>query len=187
MRVMDGDDKPGAGVDRTIITPLLAMPMADRVAHLVRGTRNANQFFGKAWKNPPPVPVFEPFMALRALVAAGVEFIVVDGLAGAAWGSPVISIETAICYRPSAANEAALERAHTNLAGAAGPIECIAAADYDDLLSRATELAIEPGLRVLICSLDDLIRMKRAANRPKDRIELEILAAVKEEREKLGL
>jgi len=27
--------------------------------------------------------------------------------------------------------------------------------------------------------------MKRAANRPKDRIELEILAAVKEEREKL--
>jgi hypothetical protein len=29
--------------------------------------------------------------------------------------------------------------------------------------------------------------MKRAANRPKDRIELEILAAVKEEREKPGL
>lgn len=34
---------------------------------------------------------------------------------------------------------------------------------------------------------DDLMRMKRASNRPEDRIELEILAAVKEEREKLGL
>ena len=53
-------------------------------------------------------------------------------------------------------------------------------------LQNATEIEIE-GMRVLMASLDDLMRMKRAADRPKDRIELEILAAVKEEREKLGL
>jgi hypothetical protein len=57
---------------------------------------------------------------------------------------------------------------------------------YDELRQNAAEVELED-LRVLVCSLDDLIRMKRAAGRPKDRIELEILAAVKEEREKLGL
>lgn len=57
---------------------------------------------------------------------------------------------------------------------------------YDDLLKNASQIDLDD-LRVLVCSLDDLIRMKQAAGRPKDRIELEILAAVKEEREKLGL
>jgi len=42
-------------------------------------------------------------------------------------------------------------------------------------------------LRVDVADIDDLIRMKRAAGRRKDRIELEVLAAVREEREALGL
>jgi hypothetical protein len=33
----------------------------------------------------------------------------------------------------------------------------------------------------LVASLDDLIRMKRAAGRPKDRVELEILGALRDE------
>jgi hypothetical protein len=37
------------------------------------------------------------------------------------------------------------------------------------------------GLRVPIASLDDLIQMKRASGRPKDRAELEILGALKQE------
>jgi hypothetical protein len=37
---------------------------------------------------------------------------------------------------------------------------------------------------VAVCDLDDLIRMKRAAGRRKDRIELEVLTAVREERER---
>lgn len=73
---------------------------------------------------------------------------------------------------------------------AAGPLDCVGTPaptkGYDELFANATEVELEH-LRVLVCSLDDLIRMKRAAGRPKDRIELEILAAVKEEREKLGL
>lgn len=177
----------GTGVDRTLITPLLAMSVPDRMRYIVAATQSANAFFGKAWKQPPPSPLFDAFAALRALVEHGVEFIVVDGLAGAAWGSPVVTIETAIRYRESPANLAALGRSLDALGDTAGPVHHAPAPDYDDLLSRATAVVIEPDLRVLVCSLDDLIRMKRAANRPKDRIELEILAAVKEEREKLGL
>ena len=37
------------------------------------------------------------------------------------------------------------------------------------------------GVPVLVASLDDLMAMKRAAGRPKDRIELEILGALREE------
>jgi hypothetical protein len=52
--------------------------------------------------------------------------------------------------------------------------------DYERLRVTAvsTNVAGEP---VLVASLDALITMKRAANRPKDRIELEILGALREE------
>jgi hypothetical protein len=38
--------------------------------------------------------------------------------------------------------------------------------------------------KVLVAALEDLIRLKKAAGRPKDRIELEILSALKEEIER---
>lgn len=38
--------------------------------------------------------------------------------------------------------------------------------------------------KVVVASLDDLIRLKRAAGRPKDLVEVEILAALREEIEK---
>ena len=72
-----------------------------------------------------------------------------------------------------------------------GPFDCLGTpsgtAGYSDLTRNASEMKLDEDTRVLVCSLDDLMRMKRAAGRPKDRIELELLAAVKEEREKLGL
>jgi hypothetical protein len=43
------------------------------------------------------------------------------------------------------------------------------------------------GTTVAVVDLDDLIRMKVAAGRPKDRIEVEVLAAVREERERRGV
>ena len=54
-------------------------------------------------------------------------------------------------------------------------------AGYDDLVANSMPTSLGAGLMVRICSLDDLIRMKRAAGRPKDRIELEVLTAVREE------
>jgi hypothetical protein len=52
---------------------------------------------------------------------------------------------------------------------------------YDDLVANAVETDLGEGLVVPVCHLDDLIRMKRAAGRPKDRIEVEVLAALRDE------
>ena len=54
---------------------------------------------------------------------------------------------------------------------------------YEGLSRNATKMDVG-GLDVLVASIDDLILMKRAGGRPKDLIEVEILAAVREEREK---
>jgi len=57
--------------------------------------------------------------------------------------------------------------------------------DFETLARHAVG-AIVYGLEVRIASLDDLIAMKRAAGRPKDRIELEILGALREEIDRGG-
>jgi hypothetical protein len=57
--------------------------------------------------------------------------------------------------------------------------------DYAALAAHASSADVEAG-RVLIASLDDLVAMKRAAGRPKDRIELEILGALREEIDRAG-
>jgi len=51
---------------------------------------------------------------------------------------------------------------------------------YDDLLATATDVDLDQ-LTVKVCDIEDLIRMKRAAARPKDLIEVEVLAAVRQE------
>jgi predicted nucleotidyltransferase len=53
---------------------------------------------------------------------------------------------------------------------------------YDDLIRTADEVDLDD-LTVNVCGLEDLIRMKRAAARPKDLIEVEVLAAVRDEAE----
>jgi predicted nucleotidyltransferase len=52
--------------------------------------------------------------------------------------------------------------------------------DFEQLIGRAIAVVIL-GAEVRVAGLDDLIAMKRAAGRPKDRIELEILGALREE------
>jgi hypothetical protein len=51
---------------------------------------------------------------------------------------------------------------------------------YDEL-ARTAEQSNLGGLRVRVASIDSLIRMKRAAGRPKDLIEVEVLAALRDE------
>jgi predicted nucleotidyltransferase len=52
--------------------------------------------------------------------------------------------------------------------------------DFERLAGRSISVEIL-GVRVRVAGLDDLIAMKRAAGRPKDLIELEILGALREE------
>jgi hypothetical protein len=54
---------------------------------------------------------------------------------------------------------------------------------FEELDANAVSFDVGEGLIVAVCDLDDLIRMKRATGRVKDRIELEVLGAVSEERE----
>jgi hypothetical protein len=64
-----------------------------------------------------------------------------------------------------------------------GRFDCLAnpsgTTGFDDLRSAATSEDIGDGMTALVCSLDDLIRMKEAAGRIKDRIALEQLYSLK--------
>jgi hypothetical protein len=68
-----------------------------------------------------------------------------------------------------------------------GPLDCIGEAaggfTYETLVGGAETYPIS-GMTIATASLDDLIRMKRAAGRIKDRIEVENLSALREVRAK---
>ncbi|MBW3662651.1 MAG: hypothetical protein KY469_06085 [Actinobacteria bacterium] len=69
-----------------------------------------------------------------------------------------------------------------------GPLDILGDPDgsdgYDALRANADRFEIA-GVEVWTCSLDDLIAMKRASGRVKDRIHVEEFAALREEREAL--
>jgi hypothetical protein len=72
---------------------------------------------------------------------------------------------------------------------AAGPLDCLGTpagtTGFADLDRRATDEVVA-GLPLRVAALDDLIRMKRAAGRPKDRIALEWLSALRDEVDESG-
>jgi hypothetical protein len=57
--------------------------------------------------------------------------------------------------------------------------------DFEQLSPPAVRATVY-GIPLLVASLDDLMAMKRAAGRPKDRVELEILGALREELDRRG-
>jgi hypothetical protein len=64
-----------------------------------------------------------------------------------------------------------------------GELDCIAETasggfTYEQIVPTAERMRIGRELVVLVAALDELIRMKRATGRPKDRIEVETLAAL---------
>lgn len=69
-----------------------------------------------------------------------------------------------------------------------GALDCLATpsgtSGYADLEKAAETMTGGGGLKMLVCSIDDLIRMKRAAGRTKDRLELEHLGALRDERDR---
>lgn len=75
---------------------------------------------------------------------------------------------------------------HFTFSTSLGPLDCLGipagSAGFDELQETAVPLNIE-GSTVLVASLDLLMKMKAAAGRAKDRAELEILGALREELE----
>jgi predicted nucleotidyltransferase len=155
---------------------------------------------------------FDPLGLLRALHDAGVEYVLIGGVAARLHGSPSLTRDLDICHSRERSN---LERlaavltglharlrgvdddvpflldARTLLAGAnftfitdAGDLDLLAApagvTGYDELAAHAVGIELA-GFTVYIARLDDLIRMKQAAGRPKDRVEVEILSALRDE------
>jgi hypothetical protein len=72
----------------------------------------------------------------------------------------------------------------------AGPIDVLGTPSgtggFRDLDADATTYDLGEGLLVRVVSLDDLIRMKEAASRPKDEAHLHVLAALKQRIEERG-
>jgi hypothetical protein len=156
---------------------------------------------------------FDPVAALQVLVAHGVDFIVIGGIAARIWGSPTVTRDLDICYARAPENlgrlAAALQKVHATLRGVKGEVpfrldaRTLAAGDsftfksdvgdldclgtptgtrgFEDLKTSA-ELVDVDGLKVWVTSLGDLIEMKRAAGRSKDKVELEVLGALRDER-----
>lgn len=155
---------------------------------------------------------FLPRVALRSLTEAGVDYVVIGGVAARILGSPSLTEDLDVCHARDKANlerlSSALRAIRARLRGVdddipflldartlaaranftfttdAGDVDVLAlpsgVTGYDELVRNAQEVDLG-GFTVLVCDLDDLIRMKQAAGRPKDRIELEVLYALRDE------
>lgn len=73
---------------------------------------------------------------------------------------------------------------HFTFATSAGGLDCLGTpagvGGFDELDRNASGMDLD-GLAVRVASIDDLIRMKMAAGRPKDLIEVEVLGALRQE------
>jgi transcriptional regulator with XRE-family HTH domain len=138
----------GVGIDRTAFT--LHLTPAERLA-------------------PRPFPQ----TALRLLVERGVRFVLIGDNAAYVHGGPARSDDVDVCPDPAPDNLARLaevewvERVDAFLTpyGTTG---------YADLAARAEAVDLG-GLTVPVACRDDVLRMKRAYDRPKDRIEVEAI------------
>lgn len=160
---------------------------------------------------------FEPEAIFQVLAKHGVRSVVIGGLAGNIHGSTTFTRDLDICYERTPENMERLARALRELkvtlrgadaelpfridartirnglnftfATGHGWFDCLGEASgytYDVLAPNAGRVDLG-GITVLVASLDDLIRMKRAAGRLKDLIEIENLSKLREVREERGL
>ncbi|MGH2939266.1 MAG: DUF6036 family nucleotidyltransferase [Solirubrobacterales bacterium] len=133
---------------------------------------------------------------LRELSDAEIRFVLVGGLAVNAWGYLRTTQDVDVVPDPSAANLAKLD---TVLRGLDGKVEVggrlLAGSaistfhvlqglpqipPFAVLDEKATAVDMD-GLVVRVCSLEHLIEMKRASNRPRDLDDLEALRAANSE------
>jgi predicted nucleotidyltransferase len=147
---------------------------------------------------------YDPARALRALADHGVRFLLIGDQAARVHGVPTGSADVDLCYARDDTDalataltslgarrrdgrgqvRAALRRDDPVLVDTdAGPLDLHAVPSgttgYADLIAGA-DLMDLGGFDVHVVALDDLIRMKRAAGRPKDRVEVEVLIALRD-------
>jgi hypothetical protein len=147
---------------------------------------------------------------LRTLVAHGVDFVVVGGIAMIYQGSARLTQDLDICFATDRANLDVLGAAMIELGATLrgvdedvpfipdgrslrrlsiatfdtreGAIDLLrdpaGAPPYSELRRRADRVETE-GMAILVASLDDLEAMKRAADRPKDRLDLEEIEVIR--------
>ncbi len=156
---------------------------------------------------------FDPLGALQSLTQHRVEFVLIGGLAARLRGSPTVTDDLDVCHSKDGGNlenlAEALASMNARLRGAEdvdfildarslktgenftfltdfGPLDCMArpagVEGFAELGRNADVLDLD-GITVAVASIEDLIRMKRAAGRPQDLIELEVLGALLEETE----
>jgi predicted nucleotidyltransferase len=153
---------------------------------------------------------FSSLSLLRSLVAHGVDFVVVGGIAMIYHGSARLTQDLDICFAPAQENlnvlGAAMIELDAKLRGVDQDVPfvpdgralrrlSIATFDtregaldllreppgsppYEELRRRAARVETE-GMAILIASLDDLEAMKRAADRPKDRLDLDEIEVIR--------
>jgi predicted nucleotidyltransferase len=152
-------------------------------------------------------PAFDQL--LRRLSEAGVEFVLVGGLAVNAWGVVRGTKDVDVVIAPDPTNLKRIAKVAVEVHGHVqtgesflstpfsiaaqlasgervaietefGLLDVVQGLDgvpsYDELRSSAIETEILD-VKVAVCSIDDLRRMKRAAGRPRDSVDLEDLDA----------
>jgi predicted nucleotidyltransferase len=131
-------------------------------------------------------PAFDEL--LRRLSEAGVEFVLVGGLAVNAWGVVRGTKDVDVVVAPDPANlkriaeVAVAARGHVQRGEALlGRLDVVQGLEgvpsYEELRSRASEAEVL-GVNVAVCSAQDLREMKQAAGRTRDLADLEDLDAV---------
>ncbi len=144
---------------------------------------------------------------LELLNKNGVEYIVVGGVAAVIWGAPVTTFDIDTLVRVSDANASRLMRVldkldarfrehqsdirptkedimaggHLLLMTRAGPLDVLGFVGdqdrYEDLIDVSSDVPMSTG-NIRVLNLEELIRQKRAANRPKDKAALALLEEV---------
>jgi hypothetical protein len=154
---------------------------------------------------------FDPLGALAALARHQVRFVLIGGLAARLRGSPSITDDLDVCHSAQPSNldalAGALRAINARLRGAEevdfplderflaggrnftfatdhGALDCLAepagVAGYEELIADADEVDLGD-FAISVASVEALMKMKKAAGRPKDLIELEVLGALKKE------
>lgn len=173
----------GEGVDRTLLHRQLQATRAQRLQSMIGGVRNMERLF-RALR-----PGLEPNETFRALHAASVDYVLIGTFASAVWGSSSIPMVLQICFDDTPTNR-------ENLAQAFG-LPVAPTADFFMAATASRRLLVPPDTPILratpsrltlrarpftVPSLDDLMRIMRASGTPTNRVELEILEALKQER-----